>query len=167
MAVGVLLAGTGLAVSGCITSYPLLFVSVMISGIGIAAYHPEAARYANTVSGQKKGTGMSVFSFGGNLGFALGPIITMWLILSFGFKGMSVLFPASRDYGICIICGNEQIPTKRNHRLGRLENTKRYTGKRPMGSFLLAMYPIVQPIFHFLWHEHFLAPVLDKRVQTT
>ncbi|MDR2744848.1 MAG: MFS transporter [Desulfovibrio sp.] len=93
MAVGVLLAGTGLAVAGCVTSYPLLFVSVMISGIGIAAYHPEAARYANMVSGRKKGTGVSIFSFGGNLGFALGPIITMWLILSFGLKGTSVLFP--------------------------------------------------------------------------
>jgi FSR family fosmidomycin resistance protein-like MFS transporter len=65
----------------------------MISGIGIAAYHPEAARYANMVSGQKKGTGVSIFSFGGNCGFALGPIITMWLILSFGLKGISVLFP--------------------------------------------------------------------------
>ncbi|MDR3176202.1 MAG: MFS transporter [Desulfovibrio sp.] len=92
MAGGVLLAGSGLAGTGFISSYPLLFASVMISGVGIAAYHPEAARYANKVSGQKKGAGVSIFSFGGNLGFALGPIIAMWLILSFGFKGMSALF---------------------------------------------------------------------------
>jgi FSR family fosmidomycin resistance protein-like MFS transporter len=92
MAAGVLMAGTGLAAFGCLTSYPFLFVSAMISGIGIAAYHPEAARYANIVSGQKKGTGVSTFSFGGNLGFALGPIVAMSLILNFGLKGLSVIF---------------------------------------------------------------------------
>jgi FSR family fosmidomycin resistance protein-like MFS transporter len=92
MAVGALLAGSGLAVAGFVSSYPLLFASFMISGIGIAAYHPDAARYANKVSGRKKGTGLSIFSFGGNLGFALGPVIVMWLILSFGFKGISALF---------------------------------------------------------------------------
>jgi FSR family fosmidomycin resistance protein-like MFS transporter len=92
MAGGVLLAGSGLAAAGFISSYPLLFVSFMISGIGIAAFHPDAARYANKVSGRKKGTGLSIFSFGGNLGFALGPVIVMWLLLSFGLKGISALF---------------------------------------------------------------------------
>jgi FSR family fosmidomycin resistance protein-like MFS transporter len=92
MTAGVLLAGGGLAVTGFLKSYPLLFVSVMISGVGIAAYHPEAARYANKVSGYKKGTGVSIFSFGGNLGFAVAPMLITWLILSFGLKGTSVLF---------------------------------------------------------------------------
>ena len=92
MAGGALLAGSGLAAAGFISDYPLLFASFMISGIGIAAFHPEAARYANKVSGQKKGTGLSIFSFGGNAGFALGPIIAMWLILSFGIRGISALF---------------------------------------------------------------------------
>ncbi|MDR1686692.1 MAG: MFS transporter [Desulfovibrio sp.] len=91
MAVGALSAVCGPVAAGFVTSYPLLFVAFMISGIGIAAYHPEAARYANKVSGKKKGTGLSIFSFGGNLGFALGPVTAMWLILSFGLKGMSAL----------------------------------------------------------------------------
>jgi FSR family fosmidomycin resistance protein-like MFS transporter len=92
MAIGVLLAGGGLAATGFIESYPLLFVAVLISGMGIAAYHPEAARYANIVSGRKKGAGVSVFSFGGNLGFAVAPILVTWLILSFGLSGVSFLF---------------------------------------------------------------------------
>jgi FSR family fosmidomycin resistance protein-like MFS transporter len=92
MAAGTLLAGSGLAAAGFISSYPLLFASFMISGIGIAAYHPDAARYANKVSGQKKSTGISIFSFGGNLGFVLGPVTATWLILAFGLKGISVLF---------------------------------------------------------------------------
>ena len=92
MSAGVLLAGGGMAATGILTSYTSIFVAVMISGIGIAAFHPEAARYANKVAGQKKGTGVSIFSFGGNAGFALGPIFTAWLILTFGLKGVAALF---------------------------------------------------------------------------
>ena len=92
MSAGVLLAGCGMAATGILTSYTAIFVAVMISGLGIAAFHPEAARYANKVSGQKKGTGVSIFSFGGNIGFALGPIIAVWLVLTFGLKGVTALF---------------------------------------------------------------------------
>ncbi|MGZ5426592.1 MAG: MFS transporter, partial [Thermoanaerobaculia bacterium] len=35
---------------------------------------PESARYANYASGERRATGMSVFSVGGNLGIALGPV---------------------------------------------------------------------------------------------
>ncbi|MDR2124772.1 MAG: MFS transporter [Desulfovibrio sp.] len=96
MAAGAAAAVCGPVAAGFITDYPLLFAAFMISGIGIAAFHPEAARYANKVSGRKQGTGLSIFSFGGNLGFALGPATAMWLILSFGLKGMSAfLLPAA------------------------------------------------------------------------
>ena len=92
LSAGVLLAGGGMALTGIFTSYTAIFIAVMISGIGIAAFHPDAARYANKVSGQKKGMGVSVFSFGGNVGFALGPVLTTWLILTFGLKGLTALF---------------------------------------------------------------------------
>ena len=49
--------------------------SIAISGLGVAAFHPEGARYANYASGARRGTGMSLFSVGGNVGFALGPIL--------------------------------------------------------------------------------------------
>ena len=92
LSAGVLLAGGGMAATGIFTSYTAIFVAVMVSGIGVAAYHPEAARYANKVAGHKKGTGVSIYSFGGNAGFALAPILTAWLILTFGLKGLTALF---------------------------------------------------------------------------
>jgi FSR family fosmidomycin resistance protein-like MFS transporter len=92
MPAGIILAGGGMAATGIFTSYAAIFATVMISGIGIAAFHPDAARYANKVAGRKKGTGVSVFSFGGNVGFALGPIFTAWLILTFGLRGLTALF---------------------------------------------------------------------------
>jgi FSR family fosmidomycin resistance protein-like MFS transporter len=71
---GVLAAGGGLALAGAVTSYPATIAAILLSGAGVAAFHPESARYANYASGERRATGMSVFSVGGNLGIALGPV---------------------------------------------------------------------------------------------
>jgi len=84
---GVLVAGAGIALAGVLRSYPLTFATVAVSGIGVGAYHPEAARYANYVSRRRRATGMSLFSVGGNVGFALGPILVTPLVLALGLGG--------------------------------------------------------------------------------
>jgi FSR family fosmidomycin resistance protein-like MFS transporter len=88
---GVLLAGAGIALSGVVHSYGLTVLVVAISGIGVAAFHPEGARFANHASGARRGTGMSFFSVGGNVGFALGPILATPLVLLFGLSGTLAL----------------------------------------------------------------------------
>jgi MFS transporter, FSR family, fosmidomycin resistance protein len=87
MPLGVLLAGCGIALVGVAPSYPLILLCVVASGIGVAAFHPEAARFANYVSGSGRARGMSFFSVGGNAGFALGPAVTTPLVLLFGLQG--------------------------------------------------------------------------------
>ncbi|HET7271945.1 MAG TPA: MFS transporter [Rubrobacter sp.] len=87
MPLGVLLAGSGMALVGVAPSYPLILLCVVASGIGVAAFHPEAARFANYVSGSGRARGMSFFSVGGNAGFALGPALTTPLVLLFGLQG--------------------------------------------------------------------------------
>jgi FSR family fosmidomycin resistance protein-like MFS transporter len=84
---GVLIAGVGIAFAGVTQSYPLTFATVALAGAGVGAYHPEAARYANYVSGDRRATGMSLFSVGGNIGFALGPILVTPLVLLLGLGG--------------------------------------------------------------------------------
>jgi MFS transporter, FSR family, fosmidomycin resistance protein len=87
MPLGVLLAGVGISFAGVASSYPLIVLSVVVSGIGVAAFHPEAARFANYVSGARRARGMSFFSVGGNAGFALGPVLATPLVLIFGLPG--------------------------------------------------------------------------------
>ena len=87
MPLGVLLAGGGLSLAGVAPSYPLIFICVVVSGIGVAAFHPEAARFANYVSGARRARGMSFFSVGGNAGVALGPALTTPFVLIFGLPG--------------------------------------------------------------------------------
>src|SRR6266540_3334135 len=72
---GVALAGVGIALAADAPSYWLVLVLVVVSGLGVAAFHPEGSKFAAYVSGRKRASGMSAFSIGGNVGFALGPIV--------------------------------------------------------------------------------------------
>jgi FSR family fosmidomycin resistance protein-like MFS transporter len=91
MPIGLLVGGTGIALAGVVPTYPLTLAAITISGIGVAAFHPEAARYANYVSGSRRASGMSVFAVGGNAGFALGPLLVTPLILTIGLGGTTWL----------------------------------------------------------------------------
>ncbi len=87
MPLGVILGGLGISLVGVAPNYPLILVCVILSGLGVAAFHPESARFANYVSGTGRARGMSFFSVGGNAGFALGPVISTPLVLYFGLPG--------------------------------------------------------------------------------
>src|SRR3954469_25089848 len=87
MPLGVLCGGLGIAAVGIAPSYALVFLAIVVSGIGVAAFHPEGSRYANYLSGSRRASGMSLFSVGGNLGFALGPVMVTPLLLAFGLHG--------------------------------------------------------------------------------
>jgi MFS transporter, FSR family, fosmidomycin resistance protein len=91
MPTGLVIAGIGLALAGFAPSYWLIALSLALSGIGVAAFHPEAARLMNAAAGRKRATGMSIFSVGGSLGFALGPLLTTTLLLAFGLGGTTLL----------------------------------------------------------------------------
>lgn len=87
---GVLLAGCGLAAVGFMSDYWAIFAAIAVSGVGAALFHPEGARYANKVSGQSKGVGLSIFSIGGNSGFVLGPLLVTGCVGYFGMSGTAV-----------------------------------------------------------------------------
>jgi MFS transporter, FSR family, fosmidomycin resistance protein len=87
MPLGPLVAALGIAAVGFTTSFAQTFGVIVISGVGVAAYHPEASRYANYVSAGRKASGMSYFSVGGNAGFALGPALVVALVAPLGLKG--------------------------------------------------------------------------------
>lgn len=84
---GVALAGIGIALAADASSYPLAIVLIVISGLGVAAYHPEGSKFAAYASGAKRASGMSYFNIGGNLGYALGPLLATPLLVAFGPRG--------------------------------------------------------------------------------
>jgi len=87
MPLGPALGGLGIALAGFAPNYGLTFAAIVLSGLGVAAFHPEGSRFANYVSGARRARGMSLFSVGGNVGFALGPVLVTPLLLAFGLHG--------------------------------------------------------------------------------
>ena len=87
MPAGILTAGSGIALAGVAPTYPWLVAAILLSGLGVAAFHPEGSRCANHAAGSRKSTGMSFFAVGGNVGFASGPVIITPLLVIFGVAG--------------------------------------------------------------------------------
>ena len=88
---GVALGGVGIALAADAPAYWLVAALVVVSGIGVAAFHPEGSKFAAFVSGERRATGMALFSFGGNVGYALGPIVATPIVLAMGLRGGLVL----------------------------------------------------------------------------
>jgi len=84
---GVAVAAVGIGIASAAQSYALVLVFVVLSGLGVAAYHPEASKFAAYASGRRRASGMSLFSIGGNVGFALGAVVATPLVLALGLSG--------------------------------------------------------------------------------
>jgi MFS transporter, FSR family, fosmidomycin resistance protein len=88
--VSTLLGGVGIALSGVSGSYALTLVFVAVSGVGVAAYHPESARVAR-LAGEGSHAAMGWFSLGGNLGFAAAPLMVAAVVATGGLGGTPLL----------------------------------------------------------------------------
>lgn len=100
--VSTVVGGTGVALAGIMPSYPLTLLVVAVSGIGVAAYHPEAARVARRAS-RGSHTAMSWFSLGGNLGFAAAPLMVSAVVATGGLHASPLLVvPALAGAALCL-----------------------------------------------------------------
>ena len=91
MPLGIFVGSLFVGLAAIAPSFPLAFAAVVASGLGVAAFHPEGSRYANYLSGARRATGMSLFSVGGNAGFALGPAFVTPAVLLLGLPGALVV----------------------------------------------------------------------------
>ncbi len=79
---------------GLVPNYLVLLLVIFATGVGTAAFHPIASLTVALASGHRRGLGMSFFSAGGNLGFAVGPVVAAWLMGRFGLSGtMAIVLP--------------------------------------------------------------------------
>ena len=63
-----------------------------LAGLGSAAFHPQGASGANVAAGEKNKTaGVALFMLGGNMGFAVGPILAALVMGRTGPWGTAVL----------------------------------------------------------------------------
>ncbi len=101
MVYGVILAGGGMAMTGVLSNFTGLCIAVLISGVGSALFHPQAAQLVNRYADDDNvGFSLGIFSFGGNLGFTLGPLLAPGSIAVFGLKGTLIFFVPAAIFGV-------------------------------------------------------------------
>lgn len=71
---GLVLAAVGVGLAGVVSSYPAVFALLLLSGLGVAMFHPCAGRDAR-VAARHSATAMSLFAAGGSVGFFLAPAL--------------------------------------------------------------------------------------------
>ena len=84
---GIAWAGVLMGCVGLVPNYIALLLVIFLTGMGTAAFHPIASMAVALASGSRRGLGMSFFSAGGNVGFAVGPVMAAWLTAQFGLPG--------------------------------------------------------------------------------
>ncbi len=88
---GCLSAGLGLSLLAMPDHYEFVLLLVIVSGLGIASYHPEGFKTARSFTGAKMATGLAVFTVGGNVGFALGPLTATFIIAQYGLDSLPLM----------------------------------------------------------------------------
>lgn len=81
---GLVVGGIGIGLSAAAPAYWLALLLIAVGGLGTAAYHPEGSKFAAFASGERRASGMAVFSIGGNMGFAVSPIVTTAVVVHLG-----------------------------------------------------------------------------------
>lgn len=89
---GLAVAGIGAGLAGLAPSYPLVWLLLLVSGLGIAAYHPAAGRDARRDAGGSAAA-MSRFAAGGSVGFFLAPALATPVLVGLGVGGTAVFVP--------------------------------------------------------------------------
>lgn len=74
---------------GLTNSAALLIAWLIIGGLGIAAFHPEAATLAGNCWPNHRSRAMSIFAMGGFLGQSLGPSYSGYVVDHYGMMGLS------------------------------------------------------------------------------
>jgi len=87
---GVLASGVFLSLIGVAPNFAVLSVLLVLGGMGGAAFHPPGASMAvRAAEGRGSGARMSIFSFGGAAGYAVGPLAAVGLVSALGFGGLA------------------------------------------------------------------------------
>lgn len=143
MPLGLLVAGAGLTGAALATDFWQIVLAMLISGIGVATFHPEAARWVNLVATSRRATAMSVFSVGGNLGFAIGPLLTTSLLLLFGLPGAALLLLPLLVVSLALILSFPRLLSYHRGPVRQAKQAATSTDKNSWGAFLLLTVAVI------------------------
>jgi FSR family fosmidomycin resistance protein-like MFS transporter len=128
------------AAIGLATSPWALAALLAVGGLGVAAFHPEAAALAGQSLPARRSRAMSIFAVGGYLGQAAGPWYGGWLADSFGLPalwwGGLICLPL---WGLATLVGRRLQVAETTERSALLVTVKRSHGRWPPMLLVLAI----------------------------
>lgn len=127
---GISLAGIGAGLSGLVPSYPAVFALVLMSGIGIAMFHPPAGGDARRAAGSSA-TAMSYFAAGGSIGFFIGPALATPALARAGLAATALFIPPAVLMAFVLLRAQGRIIRER----GRAVGTVHQSGRDRVGLF--------------------------------
>jgi FSR family fosmidomycin resistance protein-like MFS transporter len=83
-ATGVALAAVALSLVGVAGSVPVLLTMLALGGLGSAALHPVATSIVGGGTATNPGLAVGLFTAGGMVGFAAGPVLILYLVAAHG-----------------------------------------------------------------------------------
>jgi FSR family fosmidomycin resistance protein-like MFS transporter len=102
------LAATTMSLLGVAPRYAVAALLVCVAGLSSAAFHAASPALAGQLSGERLGRGLGLWSVGGSLGYAMGPVLvatavnvatlrgTPWLMIG-GWIGSAILYLRLRN----------------------------------------------------------------------
>ena len=91
-AAGIAVAGGGLGLSGLVPGYAAVWALILVSGLGVAMFHPAAGKAARAAAGDSAGA-MSIFAAGGSVGFFLAPVLATPALVAWGVGATALFIP--------------------------------------------------------------------------
>ncbi|MFB7716008.1 MFS transporter [Nocardia sp. NPDC056100] len=139
---GLGLAGLGAGLSGVAPSYPMVWLLLLLSGLGIAAFHPAAGRDARRDAGASA-TAMSLFAAGGSIGFFLAPALATPALVSLGVGATALFIPPAALMGF-VLWRYQQRPDRKTFAANTFDGRDRWA---PF--LLLTAVEVVRSIIFF------------------
>jgi MFS transporter, FSR family, fosmidomycin resistance protein len=143
---GILTAGIGVGLAGLWSNYLLTWAVLALSGLGVAAFHPEGARAVRQAAGSSN-RAMSVFALGGNAGFALGSLLATLVLLVGGLGATWLLAVPAALMALLLV---SRLSTVLDGRIGQRRTHTMPSGNDDWVAFLrLTAVVVVRSILFF------------------
>lgn len=88
---GILLAAVFTPLLGIVSSYGMLILVLVLGGLGVHAFHPQAFTLAGELSKERRSFGVALFSFGGTSALGLTPLWMAYFVGNFGLERLPLI----------------------------------------------------------------------------
>lgn len=160
---GLALSAVALSLVGAAGDLTLLLTLLVLGGIGSAALHPVSTSIVGGQSAERPGLAVGLFTAGGMVGFAAGPIVILYLVSRYGADATTWFMIPGLALALAVMTllpryePHRRTPTARGSRQDLLSRrVLALTAASTMVSLVFITFTSATPLW--LVHDHGLAP---------